>query len=211
MGVMSVLTVILPPESGEKVSLAITVLLSQILELLVLSDILPPSGENDFPLTGIYVIFQIILVALSVFECVIVTRIYFTCAEKKVPNWLKNLIASKVVHVLVTHDCQSKDATGGGSKVGQGDEEVNKNEFELINKPNSLASRKRIENTGTAEKTSISESENDSLDRYDKNSGFETREWQILAMFIERVFLICYAIFLIVGFLTYLFGMISGR
>ena len=40
-------------ESGEKVSLLITVLLSQAVFLLVVSESLPPSSD-DFPIIGIY-------------------------------------------------------------------------------------------------------------------------------------------------------------
>lgn len=42
---------LLPPESGEKVSLEVTVLLSQAVFLLVISDFLPPSADN-FPILG---------------------------------------------------------------------------------------------------------------------------------------------------------------
>ena len=42
---------LLPPESGEKVSLEVTVLLSQAVFLLVISDFLPPSAQN-FPILG---------------------------------------------------------------------------------------------------------------------------------------------------------------
>lgn len=42
---------LLPPESGEKVSLEVTVLLSQAVFLLVISDFLPPSADN-FPIIG---------------------------------------------------------------------------------------------------------------------------------------------------------------
>jgi len=44
---------LLPPESGEKVSLEVTVLLSQAVFLLVISDFLPPSAQN-FPILGKY-------------------------------------------------------------------------------------------------------------------------------------------------------------
>jgi hypothetical protein len=42
---------LLPAESGEKVSLEVTVLLSQSVFLLVISDFLPPSADN-FPILG---------------------------------------------------------------------------------------------------------------------------------------------------------------
>ena len=48
MTFLSVLCFILPVESGEKVSLGVTVLLSQVVELIVIAEILPPSAES-FP------------------------------------------------------------------------------------------------------------------------------------------------------------------
>ena len=48
---VAALTFMLPVESGEKVSLEITVLLSLAVFMLVVSDSMPPSSDN-FPIIG---------------------------------------------------------------------------------------------------------------------------------------------------------------
>ena len=48
---VAILTFLLPPESGEKVSLCITVLLSLAVFLLVVSETMPPTSET-FPFIG---------------------------------------------------------------------------------------------------------------------------------------------------------------
>ena len=56
VSLISVIGFLLPSESGEKVSLQLTALLSYSLVFLVIVDIIPPIGGN-FPLIGIWFIF----------------------------------------------------------------------------------------------------------------------------------------------------------
>ena len=211
MGFMSALTVILPSECGEKVSLAITILLSQILELLVLSDILPPSGEGDFPLSGMYVIFQIILISLSVVECVVVTKIYFTPCEKGIPIWLKSFVRSKYVHVLVRFNSMSRETKDGG-KIEPG----NDSGFEMTQPNHSVArslnsSKSDISNSSKSDISKhmqLLDSQLASLASYDVNISHGSQEWKIVSIFIDRVFLIFYIAFLLIGFFTFLFSMV---
>ena len=51
MAFIAALTFMLPVESGEKVSLEVTVLLSLAVYMLVVTDLMPPSSDN-FPLMG---------------------------------------------------------------------------------------------------------------------------------------------------------------
>ena len=53
LSVMSLLVFMLPPDSGEKVSLGITVLLALSVFLLLVSEIMPSTSEN-FPHVGEY-------------------------------------------------------------------------------------------------------------------------------------------------------------
>ena len=100
MGLLSILSLMLPVECGEKVSLGVTILLAQVVELLVLSEILPPSTANDFPIAGRLVIFLIVLASISVFVCVFVTVVYYTPECKCVPVWIVRVISSRVMGVL---------------------------------------------------------------------------------------------------------------
>ncbi|CAG2243093.1 neuronal acetylcholine receptor subunit alpha-9-like [Mytilus edulis] len=66
----------LPPDSGEKVSLEITVLLSLAVFLLVVSETMPPSSEN-FPYIGIYFACSMLLVSFSCLMTVIVLSMHY--------------------------------------------------------------------------------------------------------------------------------------
>ena len=63
----------LPPDSGEKVSLEITVLLSLAVFLLVVSETMPPSSEN-FPFIGMYK--TIISFIFNIFPCISYVHFY---------------------------------------------------------------------------------------------------------------------------------------
>ena len=60
MAFVSVLVFLLPPESGERVSLSITVLLSYTVFLMTVSDMTPRGGSNT-SLLGIYNRFRFII------------------------------------------------------------------------------------------------------------------------------------------------------
>ena len=69
---MSVLGFYFPPESGEKVSLEITILMSLTFFMQVVSDMQPPS--SDIPLISTYFTFIMVMVASSVVSIFSVIR-----------------------------------------------------------------------------------------------------------------------------------------
>ncbi|XP_075264456.1 neuronal acetylcholine receptor subunit alpha-7-like, partial [Convolutriloba macropyga] len=73
---LNVLSVILPVESGEKSSLAITIMLAQVVNLLILSSILPTSSEF-FPALGRYFLITIALIGLSLIYNCTITNYFF--------------------------------------------------------------------------------------------------------------------------------------
>ena len=64
LDILSPLTFLLPVESGEKVSLAITIMLAEIVTFATITDILPASSRN-FPILGYFVLMVVMQVALS--------------------------------------------------------------------------------------------------------------------------------------------------
>lgn len=73
---LSVLVFYLPSESGEKVSLCISILLSLTVFFLLLVEIIPPTSLT-VPLLGKYLLFTMVLVTLSVFVTVAVLNVNF--------------------------------------------------------------------------------------------------------------------------------------
>jgi nicotinic acetylcholine receptor len=70
LAIISILCVIIPCESGEKISLAITIMLSQIVNLLILSTLIPASSTN-FPRIGIFSVTTIFLIVAVLIYCCI--------------------------------------------------------------------------------------------------------------------------------------------
>jgi Neurotransmitter-gated ion-channel transmembrane region. len=73
---LSVLVFYLPSDSGEKVSLCISILLSLTVFFLLLAEIIPPTSLT-VPLLGKYLLFTMILVTLSVVVTIAVLNVNF--------------------------------------------------------------------------------------------------------------------------------------
>merc|ERR1711971_1098817 len=86
---LSVLVFYLPSDSGEKVSLSISILLSLTVFFLLLAEIIPPTSLS-VPLPGKYLLFTMILVTFSVVVTIGVLNVNFrTPATHKMAPWVK--------------------------------------------------------------------------------------------------------------------------
>lgn len=77
-----ILNFITPPDSGERISFCITILLAMSVYLLILADSLPETSD-DVALLGLYYMSTIFLIGFSLVGTVIVLRCHF--AENKPP------------------------------------------------------------------------------------------------------------------------------
>ena len=82
----------LPPDSGEKVTFEVTVLLSLAVFLLVVQGELPASSDN-FTYIGIFFALTMVLVALSTLFTVFILNIHYRGEQlkTKVPRWLRRV------------------------------------------------------------------------------------------------------------------------
>ncbi|XP_075249623.1 neuronal acetylcholine receptor subunit alpha-9-like [Convolutriloba macropyga] len=88
---VSLANFILPCESGEKIALGITVLLSQFVNLLNLVDLIPESSDS-FPVLGLYYLVSMALCALSVILTVLILNIHFQADNsKRLPSYVRVL------------------------------------------------------------------------------------------------------------------------
>ena len=78
---LSVLVFYLPSDSGEKVSLSISILLSLTVFFLLLAEIIPPTSLA-VPLLGKYLLFTMLLVTFSIFITVGVLNIHFRYPQR---------------------------------------------------------------------------------------------------------------------------------
>merc|ERR1712020_603296 len=88
---LTVLVFYLPADSGEKVTLCISILLSLTVFFLLLAEIIPPTSLA-VPLLGKYLLFTMILVTLSICVTVGVLNVHFRSpATHRMSPWVKKL------------------------------------------------------------------------------------------------------------------------
>lgn len=88
---LSVLVFYLPSDSGEKMSLCISILLSLTVFFLLLAEIIPPTSLA-VPLLGKYLLFTMILITFSVCVTICILNVnYRSPATHKMPNWVKTV------------------------------------------------------------------------------------------------------------------------
>ena len=86
----------LPFSGGEKVSTGLTVFLAIVVELIVVSDVLPPTGADDLPVVAQVLVILVTLVFLSVFVAIVLSAIY--SKETALPRIWQCFLDSKTVH-----------------------------------------------------------------------------------------------------------------
>jgi len=93
---LTVLTFYLPSDSGEKVTLSISILTSLYVFFLLVVEIIPPTSLV-VPLLGKYLIFAMILVSLSICVTVVVLNVHFRSPQThRMAPWVKRVF----IHIL---------------------------------------------------------------------------------------------------------------
>ncbi|BFY98789.1 hypothetical protein BsWGS_01830 [Bradybaena similaris] len=90
--ILSLLGFWLPPDSGEKITLGITVLLAFSVFMLLIAESMPATSEF-VPLIGIYLTVTMGMTSLSIILTVFVLQLHHVGPHKRrVPRWLKSLV-----------------------------------------------------------------------------------------------------------------------
>ncbi|XP_053405082.1 neuronal acetylcholine receptor subunit alpha-9-like [Mercenaria mercenaria] len=224
--VISALGFVLPVESGEKVSLQVTVLLSLAVFLLLVSESLPPSSDN-FPVIGIYFATSMAFVSASLAQTVIVLNVYYRGTNgRTVPRWARLIFFHYIGKVLGVRT-KDPDAVHPIEKMPRDQsflesmsEHNDKEEFiptdnvsKVTNehhKAKSPCLRKPPNNFVSKDATgrikeqidnrkAVAEEFSDKPDAESINT-----EWRDLANVLDRVFLISYVLVSFVSFLAFI-------
>ncbi|KAG1687027.1 Acetylcholine receptor subunit alpha-like [Nymphon striatum] len=106
---LTILVFYLPSESGEKVTLSISILLSLTVFFLLLAEIIPPTSLV-VPLLGKYLLFTMILVTLSIFVTVAVLNVHFRApSTNRVAPWVKKVFLEMLPPLLCIKRPESDD------------------------------------------------------------------------------------------------------
>ncbi|CAB1450462.1 unnamed protein product [Pleuronectes platessa] len=104
----------LPADSGEKVSLGVTVLLALTVFQLMVAESMPPS--ESVPLIGKYYIATMTMVTASTSLTIFIMNIHFCGAEAKpVPHWAKVLIIDYMSKIFCVYEVGENCATASTS------------------------------------------------------------------------------------------------
>ncbi|XGW24615.1 hypothetical protein V3C99_006222 [Haemonchus contortus] len=91
MAFLSMAVFFLPTDSGEKMTLTISVLLSIVVFLLLVSKILPPTSST-IPLMAKYLLLTFVLNVITILVTVIIINVYFRSpTTHRMPAWVRTL------------------------------------------------------------------------------------------------------------------------
>ena len=97
---LTVLVFYLPSDSGEKITLSISILLALTVFFLLLSDINPPTSIV-IPLIGKYLLFTMIVVTMSIFLTVYTLSVHFRSqATHNMSPWIKRVFTEILPKIL---------------------------------------------------------------------------------------------------------------
>uniref|UniRef100_A0A8C5PVK3 5-hydroxytryptamine receptor 3A n=1 Tax=Leptobrachium leishanense TaxID=445787 RepID=A0A8C5PVK3_9ANUR len=102
--VMDIIGFYLPPDSGERVSFKITLLLGYSVFLIIVSDTLPATAIGT-PLIGVYFVVCMALLVISLTETILIVRlVHKQDLQPHVPEWVKKLVLEKITVILCIRD-----------------------------------------------------------------------------------------------------------
>merc|ERR1712156_1262145 len=127
---LSVLVFYLPSDSGEKVSLSISILLSLTVFFLLLAEIIPPTSLS-VPLLGKYLLFTMILVTFSVVVTIGVLNVNFrTPTTHKMAPWVKKTFVEVLPKYLFIERPKKEEEPGPFDPLPLPSDRLSQNEVE---------------------------------------------------------------------------------
>ncbi|KAK5964609.1 Neurotransmitter-gated ion-channel ligand binding domain protein, partial [Trichostrongylus colubriformis] len=91
MGTLNMAVFFLPTDSGEKITLTISIMLSIVVFLLLVSKILPPTSST-IPLMAKYLLLTFVLNVTTILITIVVINIYFRSpSTHRMPDWVRSV------------------------------------------------------------------------------------------------------------------------
>ncbi|KAL5004965.1 hypothetical protein ScPMuIL_018421 [Solemya velum] len=197
---LTVLVFYLPSDSGEKITLSISILLALTVFFLLLSDINPPTSFV-IPLIGKYLLFTMVVVTMSIFLTVYTLNINFrTPTTHTMSPWVRKVFTEILPRIMMIQrpeaDKRKKSVTSGCNGLGMS--EILTTEWQSMHTYEN--ERPRPENIDSFSRypSEIKEAVigvKYLADHYKKNDEeiLEIRDWKYVAMVMDRLFLFIFS------------------
>ncbi|VDN01622.1 unnamed protein product [Thelazia callipaeda] len=100
MSILTLLVFLLPPDSGEKIALGITVLLAFLVFVIAIAEKMPETSDS-VPLIGIYLTVVMLMTSISVVMTVVVLNFHHRGRfNQPVPEWIRVIVLKKLRNYL---------------------------------------------------------------------------------------------------------------
>lgn len=208
---MAALGFVLPPQAGEKVNLQITILLSLAVFQLVTVNMIPPSGEKT-PLLAIYFLVSMILVGFSCLMTVLVLNIHYKNIGSVSPR-IRKYVIRPLKKITCLHTEQKHDKNDNLYTTQYEKERVYKNYQVQPVEINSDGNNERPKGTGFQKQLlDILIEIRDCISSIvtNQNRDSESSDWSVLAIALDRIFLIGYLVCTFVMSLSIMLTASSG-
>ncbi|XP_006834038.1 PREDICTED: 5-hydroxytryptamine receptor 3A [Chrysochloris asiatica] len=115
--VMDIVGFYLPPDSGERVSFKITLLLGYSVFLIIVSDTLPATAIGT-PLIGVYFVVCMALLVISLAETILIVRlVHKQDLQQPVPAWLRHLVLERIAALVCLGEQSNSPRLPAASQV----------------------------------------------------------------------------------------------
>lgn len=214
---LTVLVFYLPSDSGEKITLSISILLALTVFFLLLSDINPPTSFT-IPLIGKYLLFTMIVVTMSIFLAVYTLSINFRRpATHRMSPWVRRVFTEILPRILLMRrpDMEGKTTrvpfrtcngvemrdvrdiySGSKPKYKEWPKDST---YENVHSSNFVAGKKYPKEIRDALDGVISIADHLKIE---DNVNSEARDWKYIAMVMDRLFLYIFTTACVCGTLS---------
>ncbi|XP_043985175.1 5-hydroxytryptamine receptor 3A-like isoform X1 [Gambusia affinis] len=209
---VDLISFLLPPQSVDRASFKMTLILGYTVFLLIMNDLLPVTGGRT-PLINVFFSISLALMVASLLETVFITNIQFSSSQySAVPHWLSVLVLrylaivvclspKKSNRVTVCLNPSYKDPTANTNSVTiSGNQDISK-EPQPVKASTSPAAPPEPALEELKKLTRHLSAIRLQVDKHFQGSR-TAEEWQMIGIVIDRLLFYLYIVFIIASFIT---------
>ncbi|XP_061594964.1 5-hydroxytryptamine receptor 3A-like [Cololabis saira] len=205
---------LLPPQSVDRSSFKMTLILGYTVFLLIMNDLLPVTGETT-PLINVFFSISLALMVASLLETVFITNIQFSsCQYSAVPHWLSVFVLRYLAVLVCLRPKEKNNRTTVQFNQSSKDPAINTSSISISGSQHHILSGTRPVKASlppavppepfTDELRKLSRDLTAirlQVDKYFQGSK-TSEEWQMIGTVVDRLLFGLYIVFIVVSFIT---------